>query len=227
MKKFYTIALLSIFFIFLTTYNPSEIKIYSNEKSSFFAIKNIIIKNNNKIQEDEIISKLSEIYEKNIFLIKTKDLKKPLESVFFLDNIEVKKRYPNTLILKIYETVPVAILLKNKEYFLLDSSSKLIPIKKNIIDYEYPHIFGEASEKHFLSFFKLLKENNFPIKRIKNYYYFQIGRWDIKLENNLLIKFPYNKNNIAIKKSIELLNRDDFNNYEVIDLRINDRIIVK
>tara|TARA_B100001778_G_C18040609_1_gene385243 strand:- start:265 stop:372 length:108 start_codon:yes stop_codon:yes gene_type:complete len=30
----------------------------------------------------------------------------------------------------------------------------------------------------------------------------------------------------AIEKSVELLNKDDFKNYEVIDLRINGRIIV-
>ena len=42
------------------------------------------------------------------------------------------------------------------------------------------------------NFFNQLKKNNFPNKQIKNFYYFQIGRWDLQLLNNKIIKFPHN-----------------------------------
>ena len=31
---------------------------------------------------------------------------------------------------------------------------------------------------------------NFPISKIKSFYYFEIGRWDIILKNNKVIKLP-------------------------------------
>ena len=228
MRKFYSILLLLITFIFLTTYNPSEIEFFSNKNNSIFNIKNIKILNNNRIKKSDIESKLSKIYGRNIFFIKTKDIQNVIKNIYFLDTVEVKKRYPNTLIIKIFETEPIAILLKNNEYFLIDDVSNLVPIKKNsVTNYDYPNIFGKDSEKHFLNFFNLLKESNFPTSKIKNYYYFQIGRWDLQLESSLLIKFPNEKTKSAIEKSIKLFKQKDFSNYEVIDLRINDRIIVQ
>ena len=228
MRKFYSILLLLITFVFLTTYNPSEIEFFSNKNSSIFNIKNIKILNNNRIKESDIESKLSKIYGRNIFFIKTKDIQNVIKNIYFLDTVEVKKSYPNTLIIKIFETEPIAILFKNNEYFLIDDASNLIPIKKNsVTSYDYPNIFGKDSEKHFLNFFNLLKESNFPTSRIKNYYYFQIGRWDLQLESALLIKLPNEKTKSAVEESIKLLNQKDFTNYEVIDLRINDRIIVQ
>ncbi len=60
-----------------------------------------------------------------------------------------------------------------------------------------------------------------------NFYFFKIGRWDLQLLNNKVIKLPYNNTDEAIIKSIELLTRKDFSNYKIIDLRIDDKIIVE
>ena len=70
-------------------------------------------------------------------------------------------------------------------------------------------------------------KNNFPKNRVKNYYYFQIGRWDLQLLNGLIIKFPPIKITEAIQQSVELLNRQDFENYNIIDLRIEGKIVVE
>ena len=90
-----------------------------------------------------------------------------------------------------------------------------------------PGIFGEGAENNFMNFLNQLEKNNFPNKQIKNFYYFQIGRWDLQLLNNKIIKLPPNNTDDAIKKSVELLNREDFKNYNIIDLRIDGKIIVK
>ena len=68
---------------------------------------------------------------------------------------------------------------------------------------------------------------NFNANKIKNYYFFQVGRWDLEFRNNQIIKLPYNKIQKAIKKSVELLKRKDFENYKIIDLRVEGKIIVE
>ena len=90
-----------------------------------------------------------------------------------------------------------------------------------------PSVFGNDAENNFVYFFDQLENNNFPIKKIKNFYYFQIGRWDLQLLNNKIIKLPHNNTEDAIKKSVELLNREDFKNYNIIDLRVDGKIIVE
>ena len=114
----------------------------------------------------------------------------------------------------------IAILLPYKENFspeypgavslFVYETSKISKFKKNII------VFGNTNFK-----------KKFPIKYVKNFYFYQIDRWDLQLLNDKTIKFPHKNVETAIVKSIELLNRKDFENYNIIDLRIEGKIIVE
>ena len=227
MKKLYRIIVLLIVLIFLSTYSPKELQILSQEKNVFFGVKKIEIKNVYLINKKEIIKKLNQIYDKNILFIKKKEIEEPLKSIDFLEKVEVKKIYPDTIIINVFETKPIGILFKNNTKYILDSSSNLVLFKKKMFNDFFPSIFGEGAEKEFVNFFNLLKDNQFPWKEVKNYYYFQIGRWDLQLFSNQTIKLPPNKTADAIQNAIELLNRKDFDNYNIIDLRISGKIVAE
>ena len=227
MKKLYRIFLLLIVLIILSTYNSNEYGSYIEKNNTFFKIQNIEIVNNHLIDENKIIEKLTEIYEKNILFVGRNDIERPLKSIEFLEKIEIKKKYPNTIIIKVYETEPIAILFKENSKYLLDSSSNLIPFNKNMLFDDLPSIFGARGEQDFINFFNQLANNNFPKHKVKNFYYFQIGRWDLELLNKQIIKFPANKIPEAIQRSVELLARKDFKNYNIIDLRIHGKIVVE
>ena len=157
---------------------------FPKKKIFFFEIQNIKIVNNHLIDESKINEKLTEIYGKNTLFIKRKDIERPLQSIEFLEKIEVKKKYPNTIIINVYETKPIAILFKENSKYLLDSSSNLIQFNESMLFYDLPNIFGKGAEKDFMNFFNQLENNKFSTKRVKNFYYFQIGRWDLQLLNN-------------------------------------------
>ena len=227
MKKLYRIIILLVALTFLTTYSPNEFNGFPKKKNFFFKIQNIKIVNNHLIDENRIIEKLTEIYEKNILFVEKNDIERPLKSIEFLEKIEINKKYPNTIIIKVYETEPIAILFKENRKYLLDSSSNLIPFNKNMLFDDLPSIFGARAEQDFINFFNQLENNNFPKHKVKNFYYFQIGRWDLELLNKQIIKFPANKVPEAIQRSVELLARKDFKNYNIIDLRIHGKIVVE
>ena len=227
MKKIYRIILLITVLIFSSTYTPSQIELVEDKKQLFFEVKKIIVSNNYLIDTKEIKKKLNKIYKKNIFSIKKKEIADPLLDIDFLKKIEVKKKYPNTIIIKIYETEPIAILFKSKDKYLLDSSAKLIRYQDWMTSYNLPSIFGEDAEYNFLSFLKKLENSNFPKDKIEKFFYYKIGRWDLQLIDSRIIKLPHNKKEDGIKKSIELLKREDFKIYKVIDLRVPGKIIVE
>jgi len=227
MIKIYKIILLITIFIFLSTYNSKKQDLSEKSKNNYFKIENIKIENNLLTSKKNILDKLKIVYGKNIFFIKKKDIIEPLENINFLKKIEVKKKYPDTIIVKVIETKPVAYLYKDKIKYLIDDSFNLIIYSQNLNFDNLPNIFGEKVEMHFAIFFNQLKKNNFIIKNIINYYYFQIGRWDIELKNKQIIKLPYNNVDKAIKQSSKLLMRDDFKNYNIIDLRVDGKIIVE
>jgi len=227
MKKFYRVFLLIIALIFLSTYNPSKFDANLKNDNIFFKIQKIIISNNLLVDRNEVLSKLNQVYSKNIFLIKRKDIEESLQKINFLKKIEVKKKYPDTITIKIFETKPLGILFKDKTQYLLDSSLNLIEMDKNIDFAELPNIIGDDAENNIVNFLDQLKTNKFSTNNIKNFYYFKIGRWDLELLDNRIIKLPYDVSSNVIKKANELLNRQDFQNYKIIDLRIDGKIIVE
>ena len=227
MIKIYKIILLITIFVFLSTYNLKKESKSDEFKSNYFRIENIQIKNNKFIKKKNILDSLKLVYGKNIFFIKKKAITEPLKNIDFLKSVEVKKKYPNTIIIKVIETKPLAYLYKNKVKYLLDDSSNLINNYKNLNIDNLPSVFGESSEKHFFIFFTKLKNNNFDVHSIVNYYYFQIGRWDIELSNKQVIKLPYKNIDSAIIQSSKLLIREDFKKYNIIDLRVDGKIIVE
>ena len=202
MKKFYRIFLLLIIFIFLSTYSPNKFDLTLENNSDFFKINKIVILNNLLVKKSNVKEKLGQIYTKNIFLIERKDIEESLKEIDFLEKVEVKKKYPNTIIVKIFETKPVGVLFKDKDKYILDSSSNLISFDGDLNFDQLPSIFGDDAENNFINFFNQLKVNNFPRKKIKKFYYFKIGRWDLQLANSKTIKFPYNVNSNIIKKSV-------------------------
>ena len=226
MKKFYKIFLLLLTLIFLTTYNPIQFTNIKKKNNSFFKIKYLEVKDNKIINKEDIISRLSQIIDKNIFFITKKDIEEPLKKVEFLGKIEVKKKYPNTIVIKVYETKPIAIVFKNNNKYLLDNLSNLISYKEESKDF-YPTIFGKGADENFANFFEKLEENNFPYKMVKNYYYFQIGRWDLQLLNDKIIKLPTSQLEEAFKLAIDLLENKNFKSYNIIDLRIEGKVIVE
>ena len=92
---------------------------------------------------------------------------------------------------------------------------------------ELPNIFGDSAEKNIVNFIQNLQANKFPTENIKNFYFFKIGRWDLELIDNRKIKLPNEIDENIIKKTIELLDRKDFEKYKIIDLRIDGKVIVE
>ena len=228
MNKLYKIFFLFILLIFLTTYTPKKFDLISPKGGSgFFNIQKIEIVNNNLISDQKIKSDLKNLYGKNIFFIKPKPLEKILNKIDLINKVELKKKYPDTIKVKVYEEHPTAILnKKNKKFFIMESS-KLIPFTDNIAFENLPTVFGEESEVHLVSFLQSLKNAEFPTQRIKNFYFFKIGRWDVQLKDDQVIKFPFKNVNEAINQSIQLMNRKDFVKYKIIDLRISGKIITE
>ena len=227
MKKIYRSILLLILFIFLSTFNPTKFNFLKTKEDSIFKINSIKVINNSLINEKEIKKKLDNLYKSNIFFLKKTEVENPLSGIDFLKTIEVKKKYPNTIIIKVIETIPVAIFYKNKVKYLIDDSSNLVLFKESEKLKNLPNLFGDNAESKLIIFYEELRINKFPMDRIKNYYYFQIGRWDLELFNNRIIKFPDKNIKKSINKSVELLKRNDFKNYNTIDLRVDGKIIVE
>ena len=67
---------------------------------------------------------------------------------------------------------------------------------------------------------------NFDTKKIQGYYYFEIGRWDLKLDNEKIIKLPVNDYDASIKEFIKIQDDKNFEKYKTFDYRIKNQLIL-
>tara|TARA_B110000259_G_scaffold185676_1_gene235238 strand:- start:487 stop:1155 length:669 start_codon:yes stop_codon:yes gene_type:complete len=213
--------LIFIFFIF-STYNTK----YNKENVSiFFPIKEILIENNIVVNLSELKSDLRFLMNTSLFFLNKEKILAVINKYDFISNVQLKKKYPNILKIVVVEKTPVATQIIDKKKFYITKDNEKI----NFIDlkiYEnLPSIFGKY--KNFNIFYNDVEKNSFKINEIKAFYYFDIGRWDIVLKNERVIKFP-KKNYLDILPRINLmLNDNNFTKYNIFDFRIKDQLILQ
>ena len=214
--------LLIFFFIVFTTYNFNEQK---KSLSILFPIKEIIIKKDTLAFDSiKLNTELEFLKNTSLFFLKEKEIIKIADKHDFISSIQLKKKYPNTLKIKIFENIPVATEIDGKKkYYLTKDGKKFNYIELKIFE-NLPVIFG--NHENFSSLFDELKKSNFKINNIKAFYYFDIGRWDIILKNKKIVKLP-DKNYIKALKNFSTLMKDkNFDKYKSFDYRINDQLIL-
>jgi cell division protein FtsQ len=217
--KFY--FLIFIFFIF-STYNTR----YSKENSSiFFPIKEIVIENNLAISSIKLKSDFNFLINASLFFLNKEKILTTANKNDFLSGIQLKKKYPNTLKIKIIEKIPVATQVINKKKFYITKDNEKIKFINIKIYEDLPSIFGKY--KNFDIFYNNLKKNYFKINKIKAFYYFDIGRWDIVLKNEKVIKLPEKNYSDLLTKINLMLDDNDFFKYKVFDFRIKNQLILQ
>jgi len=214
--------ILIFFFIILTTYNFDEKK---QKTSIIFPIKEIIIENAFAVDLIELNSELEFLKNTSLFFLKKKEIIKIVDKHDFISSIQLKKKYPRTIKILISENIPVATEIKGKKrYYITKNDKKIKYIELKIFE-NLPTIFG--NHKNFSYLFSELEKNNFKINKIKTFYYFDIGRWDIMLKDGRIIKLPKtNYENVLVKLKL-ILDDSSFFKFKIFDYRIKDQLILK
>ena len=217
MKKRILIA--AVLFIMFSTITLQHRIIISK-----FNLQEIIIENNILLLDKDIKKLLEPLYNKNLLFLKNKDIEKVLMQSSLIRGFKGKKKYPNTLKIKIFEKKLIAILIKKKGKFYLSKNIDLIEFKKLSNFQNLPFVFG--NEKQFKVFYKDLNKIKFPLDQITKYELFDTNRWDLETFDKKIIRLP-SKNYIkSLENYLEIKNKSNFKKYKVFDYRINNQLIL-
>jgi len=161
---------------------------------------------------------------KNIFFLNKFEIVKNIESNKLVENYSVFKRYPSSLEVRIDKTKFLANIYKDGKSFVLGSNGKLIQtINRNN---NLPNIFGDYDKASFFNLLKFIKKSNFKLSDIKDLYFFKSGRWDIKTDQNVIIKLPKKNLEESLNLSLTILNNNEFKNIKILDLRQEKQVVV-
>ena len=214
--------LLIFIFIVLTTYNFNDQK---KNLSIIFPIKKITAEGAYAFDATKLKFELEFLRNTSLFFLKEKEITKVVDKHDFISSFQLKKKYPDTLKILISEYMPVAIEIDHKKKYYLTKEGKKINYTEINFYKKLPTIFG--NHKNFNSFFYKLKKNNFDINKIKAFYYFDIGRWDIVLKDEKTIKLPQTKYENILKEIDSILDDPSFSRFKIFDYRIKDQLILQ
>ncbi len=212
--------ILIYFFLFLLI---GSINNYSINKTEFYKIKNISIKGLGDFENSKILKEIKKLDLDNILFLKSNEFSKIIEKNSLILNYKIFKKYPSSLEIKLEKTEFLARINKNGKMFLVGSNGKLI--KSDSIN-KLPFIFGQPEIEDFLKFKKIIDDSRIKYKKIKNLYFFQSNRWDIELDNNIIIKLSNKNLSESLEAAFIFLNNSNLNDLKIIDVRIQNQIIV-
>ena len=213
--------LLSLFLI-LTTYNSNKEK---NYKSIFFKIENIKIENTKIVDLLELKRDLEFLKGTSLLFLDEVKVINVITKYEFIENMRLRKSYPNTVEIIIFEKKPIAVqILGNVKFYISEKGEKLNFFKNEFYE-DLPIIFG--NQKNFSSFYSEIKQSDLPSNQIKAFYYFDIGRWDIVLKNEKIIKLPEKDYMEILVKINSILNDKNFSKYRIFDYRIKNQLILE
>ena len=165
------------------------------------------------------------IYDKNLIFLKNSEIKKLLMQNSFVESFNIKKKYPNSLKIEIFEKKPIAILIDKKGKFYISEKIELIEFK-NISNYRnLPYIFGDLEK--FKIFYNDLKKIDFPFDKIKKYILLETNRWDLETKDNKTLKLPIENYILSLENYLNLESNNSFQKYKTFDYRINSQLILK
>lgn len=210
-----------ILFILLSTYLPNN---ETDKKSFLFQINKIEIRNNNITSTRDLMLDLSSLKGKNLLFLNNKAIEKIISNFDFILSFSVKKIFPNTLKIIVFEKKLVAIHVKGKNKFYISRNGDLIEYLYIKRFENLPLVLG--NQKNFNKLYNKLKIVQFPLKEVKSYNYHDINRWDLVLKSGKLIKLPKNNYIESLKNFLRIKDNKNFENYQIFDYRIKDQLIL-
>ena len=212
------IIYLCLFFLLATVNNSSIINLRLPK------IEKIKISGFSLDQNTHVRDIIESLKSKNIFFINQFEIKKDIFSDNIIEELNIFKNYPSTLIVDIKKTQFLAVTKKDGDNYFIGRNGKLI--KKNQSITQLPYVFGDLNINEFLEFKKNIDNSNFEFKQILNLYYYKSKRWDIETSKGYLIKLPRENISEVLNLFIRLSKEKNFNDKRTIDFRQKGQIIL-
>ena len=209
---------LLVFLLLFTTFNIKNFNI-----NFFFKIKKVEL-NTTKFLDESTKSKLIDfMLKKNLFLIDKYEIEKMLYKNNWVKKVDLKKKYPNTIIVNISEYFPIAYYENNKKFYIINSSFRSLINTNNIDTIGLIKLENIKNLKNFEELYKIIYSKFHFFSEIKKLTHVYGNRWDILLKNQTIIKLGnYNLEEQITNSNLFLSKK----NIKTLDFRIQKRMVI-
>jgi cell division protein FtsQ len=152
-----------------------------------------------------------------------------IEGLSWVATAAVERRLPDTVAITIVERKPIALWQHNDKFALIDADGDNLGPVANESASTLPLIVGGDAPSHASTLLSMLAAHPDLAKRVQASSWIGSRRWDLKMDNGVLVKLPEDGVAEALQQladaeaSSRILERD----VAIVDLRLGGKMIVR
>ena len=194
-----------------------------------FAINNVKVSGNAETSEIDILEKIGLDGTTSLMALDAAATRDALKTLPWILDAEVRKIYPDTIEVKLKEKVAFGIWQHGSELSLIEQDGKPIAnLRDNKFAY-LPLFVGKDADKGAAEIMRDLEQWPAIKSRVKALMRVAGRRWDLKLDNGVVIKLPERDMDRAMADLAEFETEQQVLERDIlaIDLRLTDRTTVQ
>ena len=183
------------------------------------------LKRIDKLEVNNIVNKY---YNQSIFLLPLEEISNSINQLSWTKDVNLSTNFIDKLNVEIFEYEPIGLLFYNNQFFYFSKDGKIIDKFREEINESLIIFYGNQASKEAYNLLNDISKTE-TVNMIKEAYYINERRWDIKLHNNILVNLSEINIEESLKNYIKLIkkfNYSDIVTIKSIDLRDNEKAII-
>ncbi len=231
-KYTFFVILLCLFLFYINNELLKKDKLYSIIQDISvkynYQFKKVEINSLQRTNKFEVNKIINQYYGQSIFLLPLEEISYSINQLNWVKDVNLSTNFINKLNIEIIEYKPIGLLFYNNQFFYFSKDGKIIDKLKDEVNESFIIFYGNQVLKEAYNFLNIINKSG-TINMIKEAYYINERRWDIKLHNNILLNLSEINIEESLKNYIKLIKK--FNNSDIItiksiDLRDSEKAII-
>ena len=193
-----------------------------------YQLKNVEINSLQRINKFEVNNIINQYYSQSIFLLPLEEISNSINQLSWIKDVNLSINFIDKLNVEIFEYEPIGLLFYNNQLFYFSKDGKIIDKFREEINESLIIFYGNQASKEAYNLLNFISKTE-TVNMIKEAYYINERRWDIKLHNNILVNLSEINIEESLKNYIKLIkkfNYSDIVTIKSIDLRDNEKAII-
>jgi cell division septal protein FtsQ len=181
-----------------------------------------------RINKSEVNDIVNQYYNQSIFLLPLEEISKSINQLSWVKDVNLSINFNNKLNIEIFEYKPIGLFFYNNQLFYFSKNGKIIDKFREGTNESLIIFYGNQASMVAYKFLNIINKTE-TINMIKEVYYINERRWNVKLHNNILINLSEINIEESLKNYIKLikkLNNSDIIKIKSIDLRDSNKAII-
>ena len=191
-----------------------------------FELHNIEVKNNYYLTQEQILEMANISDAGNVFAVDLNQVKRDIEHTGWVKSASVRRILPDRIEIDVSERIPRAVWWSGRKFYLVDIDGfTLKEVPEDELQAGYPLIAGDGANLEYKELLDLLVQKGL-LERVKSIMYVGHHRWDLHMEDSIVVKMPA----LALSEAFDIVENviNERKDFAVIDLRlVPDKIYIK